>query len=186
MDVRGQEGVAVADRHGAGRPLADHLQDAPRWGAPAMLGLCQATAALMAVVRLTPKVVGKAAVSATDARHAMAAGSARAVVIVPVIGSLSGLGIVSMIERVIARKSGLAIARVPTTGIRTPPVRTLKTTARGQDVFAIATTVMETVGVPGMNGANRPNAPDPVTTRAVLSAQMQHRRPQQPYPQQTI
>ena len=121
-------------------------------------------------------------------------GLVSALVIDPVIGSLSGLVIVSVIEpvidpenaSVIARKSGSAIAPVPSTEIRTPPVRTFKTTAQGLDVFAIATTATATAVAPGMNGANRPSAPDPGTTRVVLSARMQHRRLQRPHPQRTI
>ena len=121
-------------------------------------------------------------------------GLVSALVIDPVIGLQSGLGIVSVIEpvidlenaSVIARKSGSAIAPVPSTEIRTPPVRTFKTTAQGLDVFAIATTATATAVAPGMNGANRPSAPDPGTTRAILSARRQHRRLQRPPPQRTI
>lgn len=121
-------------------------------------------------------------------------GLVSALVIDPVIGLLSGLGIVSVIEPVIdpenalviARKSGSAIVPVPSSEIRTPPVRTLKTTAQGLDVFAIATIATATAVAPGMNGANRPSAPDPGTTRAVLSARIQYRRLQRPHPQRTI
>jgi hypothetical protein len=121
-------------------------------------------------------------------------GLVSALVIDPVIGSLSGLVIVSVIEpvidpenaSVIARKSGSAIAPVPSTEIRMPPVRTLKTTAQGLDVFAIATTATATAVAPGMNGANRRSAPDPATTRVVLSARMPYRRLQRPHPQRTI
>lgn len=121
-------------------------------------------------------------------------GLVSALVIDPVIGSLSGLVIVSVIEpvidpenaSVIARKSGSAIAPVPSTEIRMPPVRTLKTTAQGLDVFAIATTATATAVAPGMNGANRLSAPDPGTTRVVLSARMPYRRLQRPHPQRTI
>lgn len=121
-------------------------------------------------------------------------GLVSALVIDPVIGSLSGLVIVSVIEpvidpenaSVIARKSGSAIAPVPSTEIRMPPVRTLKTTAQGLDVFAIATTATATAVAPGMNGANRLSAPDPATTRVVLSARMPYRRLQRPHPQRTI
>ena len=121
-------------------------------------------------------------------------GLVSALVIDPVIGSLSGLVIVSVIEpvidpenaSVIARKSGSAIAPVPSTEIRIPPVRTLKTTAQGLDVFAIATTASATAVAPGMNGANRLSAPDPGTTRVVLSARMPYRRLQRPHPQRTI
>jgi hypothetical protein len=125
-------------------------------------------------------------------------GLVSALVIDLVIGSLSGLVIVSVIEpviepvidpenaSVIARKSGSAIAPVPSTEIRMPPVRTLKTTAQGLDVFAIATTATATAVAPGMNGANRRSAPDPATTRVVLSARMPYRRLQRPHPQRTI
>ena len=126
-------------------------------------------------------------------------GLVSALVIDPVIGLLSGLGIVSVIDPVIepviepenalviARKSGSAIVPVPSSEIRTPPVRTLKTTAQGLDVFAIATIATATAVAPGMNGANRPSAPDPGTTRAVLlSARIQYRRLQRPHPQRTI
>ena len=121
-------------------------------------------------------------------------GLVSALVIDPVIGSLSGLVIVSVIEpvidpenaSVIARKSGSAIAPVPSTEIRMPPVRTLKTTAQGLDVFAIATTASATAVAPGMNGVNRLSAPDPGTTRVVLSARMPYRRLQRPHPQRTI
>ena len=130
-------------------------------------------------------------------------GLVSALVIDPVIGLLSGLGIVSVIDPVIepvtepvidpenalviARKSGSAIVPVPSSEIRTPPVRTLKTTAQGLDVFAIATIATATDVAPGMNGANRPSAPDPGTTRAVLlSARIQYRRLQRPHPQRTI
>ena len=121
-------------------------------------------------------------------------GLVSALVIDLVIGSLSGLVIVSVIEpvidpenaSVIARKSGSAIAPVPSTEIRMPPVRTLKTTAQGLDVFAIATTASATAVAPGMNGANRLSAPDPATTRVVLSARMPYRRLQRPHPQRTI
>ena len=121
-------------------------------------------------------------------------GLVSALVIDPVIGSLSGLVIVSVIEpvidpenaSVIARKSGSAIAPVPSTEIRIPPVRTLKTTAQGLDVFAIATTASATAVAPGMNGANRPSAPDLALTRLVLSGRMQPRRLQRPPRQRTI
>ena len=122
-------------------------------------------------------------------------GLVSALVIDPVIGLQSGLGIVSVIEPVIepenalviVRKSGSAIVPVPSSEIRTPPVRTLKTTAQGLDVFAIATIATATAVAPGMNGANRPSAPDPGTTRAVLlSARIQYRRLQRPHPQRTI
>ena len=214
MAVRGQEAVGVLDRQEAGRPVDAHPLAAPRWGARITVAPCPATAVPMAVVPPMPSLGVTAAVIANDARHGMEAGSSRevvidptidllsalvidptiglvsALVIDPVIGSLSGLGIVSVIEPenalVIARKSGSAIVPVPSSEIRTPPVRTLKTTAQGLDVFAIATTAMATAVAPGMNGANRLSAPDPATTRVVLSARMPYRRLQRPHPQRTI
>ena len=207
MAVRGQEAVGVLDRQEAGRPVDAHPLAAPRWGARITVAPCPATAVLMAVVPPMPSLGVTAAVIANDARHGMEAGSSRevvidptiglvsALVIDPVIGLLSGLGIVSVIEPVIepenalviARKSGSAIVPVPSSEIRTPPVRTLKTTAQGLDVFAIATIATATAVAPGMNGANRPSAPDPGTTRAVLlSARIQYRRLQRPHPQRTI
>ena len=156
----------------------------------------------MAVVPPMPSLDVTVAGIANDARHGMEAGNSREAVIDPIIGLVSalvidpviGLVIVSVIEpvidlenaSVIARKSGSAIAPVPSTEIRTPPVRTLKTTAQGLDVFAIATTATATAVAPGMNGANRPSAPDPGTKRAVLSARRQYRRLQRPHPQRTI
>ena len=160
----------------------------------------------MVVVPPTPNLGVMAAVTANDALHGMESGTSREVVtgpvtallsvpvIDPVIGSRSGLGIVSVIDQVIdpenvsviARKSGSATVPVPSTEIRTLPVRALKTNAQGLDVFAIATIGTATAVAPGMNGANRPSAPDPGTTRAVLSARRQHRRLQRPHPQRTI
>ena len=87
---------------------------------------------------------------------------------------------------VIARKSGSGTAPVPSTEIRTPPARAIKTNAQGLDVFAIATIGSATAVAPGMNGANRPSAPDPASTRLVLSGRMQPRRLQRPPRQRTI
>ena len=87
---------------------------------------------------------------------------------------------------VIARKSGSATAPVPSTEIRTPPVRALKTNAQDLDVFAIATIGSATAVAPEMSGANRPSAPDPGSTRLVLSGRMRPRRLQQPPRQRTI
>ncbi len=160
----------------------------------------------MVVVPPTPNLGVMAAVTANDALHGMESGTSREVVtgpvtallsvpvIDPVIGSRNGLGIVSVIDQVIdpenvsliARKSGSATVPVPSTEIRTPPVQTLRTNALGLDVFAIATIVMATAVVQAMNDANRPSVPDPVMTRAVPSAWIQHRRPQRPHPQRTI
>ena len=214
MAVRGQEGVGVLDHQEAGRPVDALPLAAPRWGARRTGAPCPATAVSMAVAPPMPSLDVTVAGIANDARHGMEAGNSReavidpiivlvsALVIDPVIGLVSalvidpviGLVIVSVIEpvidlenaSVIARKSGSAIAPVPSTEIRTPPVRTFKTTAQGLDVFAIATTATATAVAPGMNGANRPSAPDPGTTRAVLSARRQHRRLQRPHPQRPI
>ena len=164
----------------------------------------------MVVVPPMPNLGVMAAVIANDAFHGMESGTSPEVVtgpvtallsvpvidpvIVPVIGSRSGLGIVSVIDQVIdpenasviVRKSGSATVPVPSTEIRTPPVRTLRTNVLGLDVFAIATIVMATAGVQAMNDANRPSGLDPATTRALPSARIQHRRLQQPHPQRTI
>ena len=198
MAVRGL--VAVDDRQGGAR----------RWAVPAMVAPCLATAVLTAVVPPMPNLGVMAAVIANDALHGMESGTSRevaidpaiglvsALVIDPVIDSRSGLGSVSVIAplidpvielenvSVIARKSVSATAPVPSTEIRTHPVRALKTNAQGLDVFAIATIVMATAGVQAMNDANRPSGLDPATTRAVPSARIQHRRPQRPPRQRTI
>ena len=196
MAVRGL--VAVDDRQGGAR----------RWAVPAMVAPCRATAVLTAVAPLMPSLGVMAAVIANDALHGMESGTSRerevaidpaiglvsALVIDPVIGSRSGLGSVSVIAplidpenvSVIARKSGSATAPVPLTEIRTPPARALKTNAQGLDVFAIATIGSATAVAPGMNGANRPSAPDPVSMRLVLSGRMQPRRLQRPPRQRTI
>lgn len=200
MAVRGL--VAVDDRQGGAR----------RWAVPAMVAPCRATAVLTAVAPLMPSLGVMAAVIANDALHGMESGTSRerevaidpaiglvsALVIDPVIGSRSGLGSVSVIAplidpvielenvSVIARKSGSATAPVPSTEIRTPPARALKTNAQGLDVFAIATIGSATAVAPGMNGANRPSAPDPVSMRLVLSGRMQPRRLQRPPRQRTI
>lgn len=194
MAVRGL--VAVDDRQGGAR----------RWAVPAMVAPCRATAVPTAVVPPMPSLGVMAAVIANDALHGMESGTSRevaidpaiglvsALVIDPVIGSRSGLGSVSVIAplielenvSVIARKSGSATAPVPLTEIRTPPARALKTNAQGLDVFAIATIGSATAVAPGMNGANRPSAPDPASTRLVLSGRMQPRRLQRPPRQRTI
>ena len=124
----------------------------------------------------------------------LAIGLVSALAIDPVIGSRSGLGSVSVIDpvielenvSVIARKSGSGTVPVPSTEIRTHPVRALKTNAQGLDVFAIATIGTPTAVAPGMSGANRPSAPDLALTRPVLSGRMQHRRLQRPLRQRTI
>ena len=194
MAVRGL--VAVDDRQGGAR----------RWAVPAMVAPCRATAVLTAVAPLMPSLGVMAAVIANDALHGMESGTSRevaidqaiglvsALVIDPVIGSRSGLVSVSVIDpvielenvSVIARKSVSATAPVPSTEIRTPPARAIKTNAQGLDVFAIATIGSATAVAPGMNGANRPSAPDPVSMRLVLSGRMQPRRLQRPPRQRTI
>ena len=198
MAVRGL--VAVDDRQGGVR----------RWAVPAMVAPCRATAVLTAVVPPMPNLGVMAAVIANDALHGMESGTSREVVtgpvtalvsvpvIDPVIGSRSGLGIVLVIDQVIdpvielenvsviARKSGSGTVPVPSTEIRTHPVRALKTNAQGLDVFVIATIGTATAVAPGMNGANRPSAPDLALTRLVLSGRMQHRRLQRPLRQRTI
>ena len=171
-----------------------------------MVAPCQATVVPTAVVPPTPNQGVMAAVIANDARHGMAAGNRHEVVtdptialvsvpvIDPVIGSQSALAVVSVSARVIVpenasvivRKSGSATVPVPSTEIRTHPVRALKTNAQGLDVFAIATIGTPTAVAPGMSGANRPSAPDPVSMRLVLSGRMQPRRLQRPPRQRTI
>ena len=176
MAVRGL--VAVDDRQGGAR----------RWAVPAMVAPCRATAVLTAVVLPMPNLGVMAAVIANDALHGMESGTSRegaidpviglvsALVIDPVIGSKSGLGSVSVNDpenvSVIARRSGSATAPVPSTEIRTPPARALQTNVQGLDVFAIATNGSATAVAPGMNGANRPSAPDPASMRLVLSGRM--------------
>ena len=198
MAVRGL--VAVDDLQGGAR----------RWAVPEMAAPCLATAVPTAVVLPMPNLGVMAAVIANDALHGMESGTSRevvidpaiglvsALVIDPVIGSRSGLGSVSVIAPlidpvielenvlVIARKSGSATALVPSTEIRTPPARALPTNAQGLDVFAIATIGSATAVAPGMNGANRPSAPDPASMRLVLSGRMQPRRLQRPPRQRTI
>ena len=194
----------MADR---GQVAVDDLQGgARRWGDPVTLAQCPATAVPTAVVLRMPNLGVMAAVIANDALHGMETGIRREVVIDPaiglvsallidpVIGSRSGLGSVSVIVpvidpenvSVIARKSGSATDPVPSTEIRMPPARTLKTNAQGLDVFAIATIGSATAVALGMNGANRPSAPDPASTRLVLSGRMQPRRLQRPLRQRTI
>ena len=192
----------MLDHQEAGRPVDALPLAAPRWGARITVAPCPATAVPMAVVPPMPSLDVTVAGIANDARHVMEAGNSREAVIDPIIGLVSalvidpviGLVIVSVsalvidLENasVIARKSGSVIAPVPSTEIRTPPVRTFKTTAQGLDVFVIATTATATAVAPGMNGANPPSAPDPGTTRAVLSVRRQQRRLQRPHPQRTI
>ena len=206
MAVRGQGEVGAVDHQEEGRRVDEHPLAAPRWGDQIAVAPCPVTVVSMVVVPPMPNLGVMAAVIANDAFHGMESGTSPEVVtgpvtallsvpvIDPVIGSRSGLGIVSVIDQVIdpenasviVRKSGSATVPVPSTEIRTPPVQTLRTNALGLDVFAIATIVMATAVVQAMNDANRPSAPDPATTRAVPSARIQHRRPQRPHPRRTI
>ena len=206
MAVRGQGEVGAVDHQEEGRRVDEHPLAAPRWGDQIAVAPCPVTVVSMVVVPPMPNLGVMAAVIANDALHGMESGTSREVVtgpvtalvsvpvIDPVIGSRSGLGIVLVIDKVIelenvsviARKSGSATAPVPSTEIRTLPARALKTNAQGLDVFAIATIGSATAVAPGMNGANRPSAPDPASTRLVLSGRMQHRRLQRPPRQRTI
>jgi len=206
MAARGQGEVGAVDHQEEGRRVDEHPLAAPRWGDQIAVAPCPVTVVSMVVVPPMPNLGVMAAVIANDALHGMESGTSREVVtgpvtalvsvpvIDPVIGSRSGLGIVLVIDQVIelenvsviARKSGSATAPVPLTEIRTPPARALKTNAQGLDVFAIATIGSATAVAPGMNGANRPSAPDPASTRLVLSGRMQPRRLQRPPRQRTI
>ena len=210
MAARGQGEVGAVDHQEEGRRVDEHPLAAPRWGDQIAVAPCPVTVVSMVVVPPMPNLGVMAADIANDALHGMESGTSRevaidpaiglvsALVIDPVIGSRSGLVSVSVIAplidpvielenvSVIARKSGSATAPVPLTEIRTPPARVLKTNVRGLDVFAIATIGSATAVAPGMNGANRPSAPDPASTRLVLSGRMQPRRLQRPPRQRTI
>ena len=206
MDVRGQGEVGAVDHQEEGRRVDEHPLAAPRWGDQIVVAPCPVTVVSMVVVPPMPNLGVMPVVIANDALHAMESGTSHEVVTGPVtalvsvpvidraIGSRSGPGSVSAINQVIdpenvsliARKSGSATVPVPSTEIRTLPVRALKTNAQGLDVFAIATIGTATAVAPGMSGANRPSAPDHALTRLVLSGWMQHRRLQRPYPQRTI
>ena len=206
MAARGQGEVGAVDHQEEGRRVDEHPLAAPRWGDQIAVAPCPVTVVSMVVVPPMPNLGVMASVIANDALHGMESGTSREVVtgpvtalvsvpvIEPVIGSRSGLGSVSVsalvidLENVsvIARKSGSATVPVPSTEIRTHPVRALKTNAQGLDVFAIATIGTPTAVAPGMSGANRPSAPDLALTRLVLSGRMQHRRLQRPLRQRTI
>jgi hypothetical protein len=206
MAARGQGEVGAVDHQEEGRRVDEHPLAAPRWGDQIAVAPCPVTVVSMVVVPPMPNLGVMAAVIANDALHGMESGTSREVVtgpvtalvsvpvIDPVIGSRSGLGIVLVIDpvielenvSVIARKSGSGTVPVPSTEIRTHPVRALKTNAQGLDVFAIATIGTPTAVAPGMSGANRPSAPDLALTRLVLSGRMQHRRLQRPLRQRTI
>ena len=210
MAARGQGEVGAVDHQEEGRRVDEHPLAAPRWGDQIAVAPCPVTVVSMVVVPPMPNLGVMAAVIANDALHGMESGTSREVVtgpvtalvsvpvIDPVIGLRSGLGIVLVIDQVIdlvielenvsviARKSGSATVPVPSTEIRTHPVRALKTNAQGLAVFAIATIGTPTAVAPGMSGANRPSAPDLALTRLVLSGRMQHRRLQRPPRQRTI
>ena len=202
MVVRGQEGVEVGDRQGAGLPVDVHPLAAPRWGALATVVPCQAIVVPTAVVRLTPNLVEMAAVFATDERRGMRAGSVLGVeidlvialendseidpAIDPVIAPESDSEIDPVIDLMIAPESDSGIDPVPSTGIRMLFVRNLRTTVQGLDDFGIGMIVTATAVAPGMNGASRPSAPDRATTMAVPSDWMQHRRPLRPHLRQMI
>ncbi len=206
MAVRGQEGVGVADRQGAGRPVDGHPLAVPRWAGPGTVGPCPAIAVPMAVVPPTPKLGVMAAVIAINAVQGMVAGSGRGMAIDPENASEIDLAIDSeiapqtdlaidpenaseidlAIDSEIAPESASEIAPVPSTESRTPLVRSLRTTAPAPDVFGTEMIVMAIGVAPGMNGVSRPSAPDRVTTIAVPSDRMQHRRPQRPHPQRMI
>jgi hypothetical protein len=210
MAARGQGEVGAVDHQEEGRRVDEHPLAAPRWGDQIAVAPCPVTVVSMVVVPPMPNLGVMAAVIANDALHGMESGTSREVVtgpvtalvsvpvIDPVIGSRSGLGIVLVIDQVIdpvielenvsviARKSGSGTVPVPSTEIRTHPVRALKTNAQGLDVFVIATIGTPTAVAPGMSGANRPSAPDLALTRLVLSGRMQHRRLQRPLRQRTI
>ena len=194
MAARDQGEVGAVDHQEEGRRVDEHPLAAPRWGDQIAVAPCPVTVVSMVVVPPMPNLGVMAAVIANDALHGMESGTSREVVtgpvtalvsvpvIDPVIGSRSGLENVS----VIARKSGSGTVPVPSTEIRTHPVRALKTNAQGLDVFAIATIGTPTAVAPGMSGANRPSAPDLALTRLVLSGRMQPRRLQRPPRQRTI
>ena len=206
MAARGQGEVGAVDHQEEGRRVDEHPLAAPRWGDQIAVAPCPVTVVSMVVVPPMPNLGVMAADIANDALHGMESGTSREVVtgpvtalvsvpvIDPVIGSRSGLGIVLVIDKVIelenvsviARKSGSATVPLPSTEIRTHPVRALKTNAQGLAVFAIATIGTPTAVAPGMSGANRPSAPDLALTRLILSGRMQHRRLQRPLRQRTI
>ena len=141
MAVRGQGEVGAVDHQEEGRRVDEHPLAAPRWGDQIAVAPCPVTVVSMVVVPPMPNLGVMAAVIANDALHGMESGTSREVVtgpvtalvsvpvIDPVIGSRSGLGIVSVIAplidpvielenvSVIARKSVSATAPVPSTEI---------------------------------------------------------------------
>ena len=168
MGVRGQEGVEVGDRQGAGLPVDVHPLVDQRWVAPAAtVDPCQAIAVPMVVVRLIRKVVVTAAVFAIDERRGMRAGIVRGVAIDLAIDSEKNLESDTAIDPVIAPESDTETGPVPLTGIKMRRVRSPRTTVQGPGVFRIGMIVMATADAPGMNGDSRPSAPEPATTMAV-------------------
>ena len=202
MVVRGQEGVEVDDHQEAGLRVDVHPLAAPRWGALATVVPCPAIVVPTAVVRLTPNLVEMAAVFATDERRGMRAGSVLGVEIDPVIvlendseidpaidpaiAPESDSEIDPAIDLMIAPESDSGIDPVPSTGIRMLFVGNLRTTVQGPDDSVMGMIVTATVVAPVMSGASRPSAPDRVTTMAVPSDWMQHRKPQRPHLRQMI
>ena len=202
MVVRAQEGVEVDVHQEAGLLVDVHPLVAPRWGALATVGPCQAIVVPTAVVRLTPNLVERGAVFAIDERRGMRAGSVLGVeidpvvvlendseiapVIDPVIAPESDSEIDPAIDPMIVPESDLGIGPVPTTGIRMIFGPNLRTTVQGPDDFGIGMIVTATVVAPGMSGVSRPSAPDRASTMAVPNARMQYRRPQRPHLRQMI
>ena len=206
MAVRGL--VAVDDLQGGARRWAVPAMVAPCRATAVLTAVAPLMPSLgvMAAVIANDALHGMESGTSREVAIDQAIGLVSALVIDPVIGSRSGLVSVSVIAplidpvielenvsvielenvSVIARKSVSATAPVPSTEIRTPPARAIKTNAQGLDVFAIATIGSATAVAPGMNGANRPSAPDPASTRLVLSGRMQPRRLQRPPRQRTI
>ncbi len=170
MGVRGQEGVEVGDRQGAGLPVDVHPLVDQRWVAPAAtVDPCQAIAVPMVVVRLIRKVVVTAAVFAIDERRGMRAGIVRGVAIDLAIDSEKDLESDTAIDPVIAPESDTETGPVPLTGIKMRRVRSPRTTVQGPGVSRIGMIVMATADAPGMNGDSRPSAPERATTMAVPS-----------------
>ena len=138
MGVRGQEGVEVGDRQGAGLPVDVHPLVDQRWVAPAAtVDPCQAIAVPMVVVRLIRKVVVTAAVFAIEKRRAMRAGIVRGVAIDLAIDSEKDLESDTAIDPVIAPESDTETGPVPLTGIKMRRVRSPRTTVQGPGVFRI-------------------------------------------------
>jgi hypothetical protein len=105
MVVRAQEGAEVDVHQEAGLLVDVHPLVAPRWGALATVGPCQAIVVPTAVVRLTPNLVEMAAVFAIDERRGMRAGSVLGVEIDPVVVLENDSEIDPVIDPVIAPES---------------------------------------------------------------------------------